>query len=535
MVEAHPTSAQLAAGMLSATRSGRIFGVIPPLGLALVAFGLLPLLLLVTGQAEAIRIVFPLAAVAVGGLLYWKAPASYLGLTMWLFFVTPFVRRVVDEQEGWQHVSPIMLAPYLAAALSGVAAVSFAFKADRKQLWPFALIGLSIAYGFALDISNGRIASGAFSAVRWSVPVLVAIFLIHHRALRDQFVRVVLINFTVALPLLGLYGASQFAAPTPWDVYWMQETPGTPFGSPEPFELRVFSTMNSPQPLAMAMAAGILLFLCLHLPKHWFLAAPGFVALVLTMSRTVVGALACALIFLIAAAPPELRVRALRFALAAGLAAVPALLFLPGLSDRVLSRVEQTLELGDDGSAQSRANQYAHFPELVLRWPLGDGLSWKGTYSHLGGGDRAELELDSGIIETVVGLGVLGALAYFAALFALLRRLLQRAIGSGDPLLLAAAAVAVCAVAQLPLQHAFINVMGFFAWLFVGLGLAERQQRASTRRRVRRRRTPAAEDDPDFARRERERLRLAKPGGDPPADGPPRGRLFGNDQARTSR
>src|SRR5215218_7309863 len=77
-------------------------------GLAIHASGLLELL-------------YPLVALMVGVLLYWRYPALYLGFTWWLWFLTPEVRRLVDYQQGWNPESPVMLAPLLVTALGFLA------------------------------------------------------------------------------------------------------------------------------------------------------------------------------------------------------------------------------------------------------------------------------------------------------------------------------------------------------------------------------------------------------------------------------
>ena len=56
--------------------------------------------------------------------------------------------------------------------------------------------------------------------------------------------------FTWAVLLLGAYGIYQYIAPPPWDCAWLEGLPGgyenLSFGHPTPFEIRVWSTSNSP-------------------------------------------------------------------------------------------------------------------------------------------------------------------------------------------------------------------------------------------------------------------------------------------------
>src|SRR5215208_7879858 len=52
-----------------------------------------------------LQLLYPLAACAVGGLLYWRYPTLYLGFAWWIWFLTPEVRRLVDYEHGWNPVA----------------------------------------------------------------------------------------------------------------------------------------------------------------------------------------------------------------------------------------------------------------------------------------------------------------------------------------------------------------------------------------------------------------------------------------------
>jgi hypothetical protein len=83
----------------------------------ILGFVALVTLALLAHAGGALNYLYPVAAFAVGGFLYWCYPGLYLGFTFWLWFLTPEVRRLVDYQQGWNPESPVMLAPYLVTAL----------------------------------------------------------------------------------------------------------------------------------------------------------------------------------------------------------------------------------------------------------------------------------------------------------------------------------------------------------------------------------------------------------------------------------
>ena len=462
-------------------------GLLPPPALCLVALGLLPLVLLLVGQAALVRYLFPLLALALAGYLYVKSPQHYLGLCLWLFLLTPFVRRLVDAQIGWLQVNPVMLAPYLASSLMFFTVVAYLLRADFKTILPFVLIFASVAYGFVLSAVDGYIVSGGFDALRWCTPVFAAVFVLHHRRLAEELRSTVVRCFAWALPLLGLYGLLQFFSPMPWDLYWINDVDSYLAGRPRPYEIRVFSTMNSPQSFAIAAAVGLILIAAVARTVLWVTAAPGLIALLLTLSRSVIGGFVVGVLYLLVMSPRAVRARVGLFALATACVLVPALLAVPQLRDRLTHRFEQTMTLEDDASANSRMSQYAVFPVLMQQSVLGSGLAWKGDYAHLD--DKQFVAIDSGIIETMVGLGVIAGSAYFIGFGICLVRLGQVAISSNNPFVHACAAIAICGVTQLPLQHVLIGEGGFMIWPFIGLGLAHgrsRRRRSTTGTRTRR-------------------------------------------------
>ncbi len=53
-------------------------------------------------------------AVLVGGVLIQRSPVMYSSFSLWLWFLTPFVRRVLDYRHGWNPTNVVLLAPPVA-------------------------------------------------------------------------------------------------------------------------------------------------------------------------------------------------------------------------------------------------------------------------------------------------------------------------------------------------------------------------------------------------------------------------------------
>jgi hypothetical protein len=63
-----------------------------------------------------LQYLFPIAAVLTAVLIERRSLTGYLSFVIWLWMLTPLVRRLADLQSGWHEPSLILLAPYGATA-----------------------------------------------------------------------------------------------------------------------------------------------------------------------------------------------------------------------------------------------------------------------------------------------------------------------------------------------------------------------------------------------------------------------------------
>ena len=91
-----------------------IFGIYP----IIVVFFAVWLAMSQVGLGGVGRPMFPaVAAVVAALLLRANRRSDYITFVLWLFTLTPFLRRVVDLHAGWSQVNLLMLAPYAAGLL----------------------------------------------------------------------------------------------------------------------------------------------------------------------------------------------------------------------------------------------------------------------------------------------------------------------------------------------------------------------------------------------------------------------------------
>jgi hypothetical protein len=224
-----------------------------PIGLFVFAIGFC-----LTRFGGLMNLAFPPLALLVGLLLYFKRPTTYLGFTLWIWMLTPLIRRMSDFQGGFQAVSILLIAPLAVTAISALSLVRHARQIDARVLLPLFVITAVTVYGFFRGALNGGLAAAALALANWILPVIFAIHvLIMPEAALDK-ARAMLRAMVFGGAVIGLYGIVQFVLLLPWDSNWMTESGLASIGAPYPFLVRVFSTLNTPGPFAQFVGAASL-------------------------------------------------------------------------------------------------------------------------------------------------------------------------------------------------------------------------------------------------------------------------------------
>lgn len=460
------------------TRPPRIRGAgpePPPSGLAAYAtvLGLIALVFggLAAGAASVLEFAYPLAALLAGALLYWKYPLQYLGFAWWMWMVNPEVRRLVEYQNGFDANNPISLAPYLVTALALFTLFRHLPKLQLYRYLPIGLVLLGISYGYVVGMISVGLAAATFDLLNWLLPVVLAFHLMVHWRSYPEHGRAVERIFTWGVLLLGIYGVWQYLSPPPWDVYWMENAPIDSIGNPEPFQVRVFSTLNSPGPFSVVMMAGLLLLLSRGSNLRWPALGVGLVSFLLSLVRSAWGGLVVAVLFMISQRS-RLRSRLVIIMMAAVVLATP-LLYIPPVAERIGERLGTVTNLENDTSFQARLDFYRDFAPQAFLNPLGSGMGATGVATKLNssGGELGELgNFDGGVMEIAFILGWPGSVLYVGGLLCLVRRALK---GSrGDLLVVAGRGVIVGILAQIVFDNFLIDVGGMVFWTFLGLTLA---------------------------------------------------------------
>lgn len=427
--------------------------------MAIMGLLLITALCLAAGLGKVLNLIFPVGSFAVGLFLYLRYPILYVGFTWWVFFLTPFIRRVSDFRSGFTDPSPMLLAPPLVATIAIVTFYRNLPKAREQGSLPFVFSAIGVFYGFLVGMINGLPVPAIISLMAWVSPILFGYHLFvnwqDYPSYRDNIQR----TFLWCVLVTATYGVYQYLVAPEWDRFWLIQTKlYTSMGKPEPLGLRVWSTMNAPLQFGIVMLAGnILLFIgqgTLRIPGL----AVGILSVLLTSVRTVWGGLIIALITLISSLKGGFQIRLIAFILTIVLCMVPLSTVEP-FSQVIQSRITSLSNVKDDQSAKDRAELYGRTLDLALSEVIGKG---NGTLQ----------PIDSGIIELLLTLGWMGAIPYISGIFLIFYSLFQGSKPKSDPFASAARAIVVGFLPMLAGSNVIVGISGMVFWGFLGLGMA---------------------------------------------------------------
>jgi hypothetical protein len=393
-----------------------------------------------------------------------KNPWDYLLLTLWIAALTPFARRIVDVQAGWDATNVMLTAPFLVAAPMIPAVLQRLRTLDAgAALFP-GMAALCIFYGFLVTLLRGEPAPGLIGVADWGVPVLYYFFVLVHRDRILELLKRLPWFVSSNMLLLGAYGVCQFVALPAWDLYWMRSAEVGAFGQPEPFLVRVFSTMNSPGPFACWITALIILSFGFG---SWLMPVArlaGLLSLAFTLVRTSWGGLAVALVMVVLGSGRK----AIGYALGIAVGSV-ALIFIvtsvPQINEAVTQRVDTFQDLQQDGSLLEREEEATRMLTLIAENPLGVGVGTLGRGTVAAGSGQILFTgpIDDGFLEIFGSLGWLFGFLYCGALFGMAALSFRGAPGFAQEIRVTRAA-AVATLAALPFTNIAVSVTGVVMW-----------------------------------------------------------------------
>ncbi|MDX2231924.1 MAG: O-antigen ligase family protein [Leptolyngbyaceae cyanobacterium bins.349] len=411
-----------------------------------------------------LRLAFPAGCFLTGLWLYFRYPALYLGFTWWVWFLTPCLRRMVDLQAGWLDPNPIMLAPFLTTLITLFTLMRHFPHMYRRGGLPFLLVILAVGYGLLVGVINWSFIKPSVPLLNWLVPVLFGFHLFANWRHYPLYRRVIQRLFLWGVFVMGSYGIIQYLVAPAWDRLWLMNQDTQVFGIPEPLGIRVFSTMNSTQPFACVMAAGLILLLSDRDRTKFLAAGVGYLSFLLTLARSAWLGWFVSLIFFVPSLKRRLQLRLVLTILVMTILVLPLTAVDP-FATVINSRLQSLFNIGHDVSFNARSAGYSQALGMVLNEFIGQGLGGTIISEYLGAND-------SGILSLLFLLGWFGTLPYLTGLGLLLLSLIRPMEAGDDPFAAAARAIALGTFAQIGLNESMLGVFGMVLWGFLGMALS---------------------------------------------------------------
>ena len=420
------------------------------------------------GLGTPVQAVFPVASIALGLMLLRRNDAAYLEYVLWLWLLTPELRRVVDYGIGWHPLSPIMIVPPLVSLLALVPA----FRGYRRLVtggrWIFVVALAALAYGSLAGVLLVGSGPAAAALLNWLSPVALGLYVANAGPARPDLVAALRRTAILGVVVLGTYALVQFLVLPEWDRFWMANADLNSIGQPEPLKVRVFSTLNSPGPFATVLAALMTLLIGVRGSRRGAAFGIGLVALGLSLVRGAWLGLAISVFLLVKRSGGR------------GLARLVAIVGLPVLvlavvggpvTEAVTKRFNASAEAGSrDQSFTDRIDLYSRQTGAVLTELFGNGLGAVGTATKVG--NRGKLSdtgsFDSGLLEFPYTFGIVVGGTFLLTLI-VVSLAVWRATRTQDDFSAACGAAVVGLVIQLVFVNISNSVSGVLLWVLLGL------------------------------------------------------------------
>ncbi|MBD2147036.1 O-antigen ligase domain-containing protein [Sphaerospermopsis sp. FACHB-1194] len=423
------------------------------------------------GAASLLRLVFPASSLLVAVFLYLRHPILYIGFTWWIWFLTPFLTRLVDYRIGWDPTRQMLLAPYLVVFVTITTFIKYLPGAVRQGGLPFVLGFIGVIYGFLVGLIFNQPVPVIRGLLDWLSPILFAFHLFmnwrDYPSYRQHIQRV----FLWCVLITGAYGIYQFVVAPEWDKLWLIESKMfTSSGNPEPFGMRVWSTLHSPGPFGTVMQTGLLLLFTSSGPLIFPASAVGYLSFLLSQVRTSWGGWILGIIIILGSVNARIKMRLIMIILVMAMCVVPLLNIEP-ISEVVTTRLESFSNLQKDTSFLERSKSYDRNLNLALSTALGNGLGniWKVNEKT---GQIEVIVIDSGILDMFFTLGWFGAIPYLGGLLLMLFSVSNHTEGKLDSFVSAARAIGISSCAQLIIYSGMLSVSGMIMWGFLAMAMA---------------------------------------------------------------
>ncbi|NJK56041.1 MAG: O-antigen ligase family protein [Pleurocapsa sp. SU_5_0] len=459
---------------ISATKSWQLIphpklGWMLILGLYTVVF-----LLLAVGWGQLVILIYPLGSLAVSIFLYRRYPILYMGFTWWMWFLVGVIRRLIDYKCGYVTPWPIDLAPLLVTSVCGFTLLRYLPITWKRDGLPFIICFVCVLYGSLVGIIQQPVIElerELIVLMRWLNPIFVGFHLFVNWRFYPQYRHNIQRVFLWGVIIMAGYGIVQFLLAPEWDKFFLysyRDANGasTWMGKPEPFGIRIWSTMSNTFTFAFNLVPGLILLLISKSKLRVPASILGYLALLLSQSRTGWYSWVIMMVLFIFTVKASNQIRLLVIILMIAAVVIPLANIEP-FSEIIQSRIETFSDLESDASFNGRIAQFSQSINYALSQFFGYGLVDAG---------RAPAGIfssnDNGYLVILVSLGWLAAIPYTGAIILLLSKLFFNPKNYSDMFAIASRIIALGSLIRMFTSNVTSGDYALPIWAFLGMGLA---------------------------------------------------------------
>ena len=444
---------------------------------AIFGLALATVISLLVGGVIAI-VTFPLGSLAVGWFFYRRYPLFYCSFVWWLWFVGTLIRRIIDLRCGYLTFGPWNLAAGLVTGMSILTMLKHLPKVQKRGGMPFVIAAAACFYGYLINLVNQGftdIDQATFLLFGWLAPIAFGFHIFVHWRDYPSYRQNIQRTFLWGVLFMGFYGIVQYVFAPPWDRFFLEEIRKDAgvlsFGVPEPFGIRVFSSMDAPQDFAAMIGTGLILLFCIRGSQKLLGSGFGYLSLLLSLARSGWLSWMSGTLIFFTVAKPNLKIRMFLGILLTVLVILPIATIEP-FSEVIGERIESLSNSGDDGSLKARSGAFnlligyalVEFVGYGLQSPIKPNVKLSSTYD-VG---------DNGVLVILFALGWIGALPYFISLISSIFQIQQASLKADDFMLHIVYAVVLGQLSQMFFKSVFYGNFSMIMWGFTGIGMSAR-------------------------------------------------------------
>jgi hypothetical protein len=427
-----------------------------PVWFVITTLSVFTVLCLVAKAGVLLRLGFPMASFATGVFLFRNFPPYYIGFSWWIWIITPFLARLIDYQTVWDPQRSMMVAPFLVSGISVVTLFRNLLKSNTQENSAFFLVVVGLLYGSLIGSVSTSPMSVARALLDWMVPVSFGYHMMWNWKSYPQFSNILSKTFIWGVLVTGSYAIFQFIVAPDWDCNWLIESGmGSSMGKPEPFGLRVWSTMHSAGVFASFMMSGLLILLSTQSVLQLPATVVGYLSFLLSLVRSAWGGWIIALLLMTSSIKMKAQIRLVALVIAIVLIMIPLSSMEP-FSSVVSSRLETITDLQNDTSFNARTSNLGGFFIHAISNPLGNGIG--NVWAKQEDGTIAQQVTDNGVVDLLLTLGS--------------SIVLKSQNISQDTFMSAARGISISFAIQIIFANSLIGVAGMMLWGFLGTVLS---------------------------------------------------------------